>query len=247
MVSLRFFHEGPAAPFGWARVLSSAPVRVLIVEDDVKLSRFLVRVFVEEGWTADACSHGRDAIQQALSGGYDLIVLDWMLPDIDGVSVCRELRDRASRTPILMLTARSDLGEKVIGLDAGADDYLVKPFELEELLARVRALVRRASGFTTHRVGPLEIDPMARAVRLDRQAVQLTAREYALLLHLVQHKERVVTRTKLLVHIWGLSFDPGSNLVDVHISRLRQKLGAHAAMIETIRGVGYRLTETPAL
>lgn len=227
-------------------MLRSEPVRVLIVEDDSKLSRFLARIFVEEGWTTDACSNGKDAIQQAMSGGYDLIVLDWMLPDIDGVSICRELRNRALRTPILMLTARGDLGERVIGLDAGADDYLTKPFELEELLARIRALVRRASGFTTHRVGALEIDPMARAVRLERSAIQLTAREYALLLHLVQHKEQVVTRTKLLVHIWGLSFDPGSNLVDVHISRLRQKLGAHASMIETVRGVGYRLTEKPA-
>lgn len=221
-------------------------MRVLVVEDDSKLSRFLVRVFTEEGFAADACFSGSDAIQQASSGLYDLLVLDWMLPDIDGVSICRELRKKALRTPILMLTARGDLGERVIGLDAGADDYLIKPFEIDELLARIRALLRRASGFTTSRIGALEIDPTARVVRLEQKQVPLTSREYGLLLHLVQNKEKVVTRTQLLVHIWGLSFDPGSNLVDVHISRLRQKLGDHAAMIETVRGVGYRLTETPS-
>ena len=221
-------------------------MRVLIVEDDCKLARFLVRAFVEEGWTADACAKGSDALKQAFSGGYDLIVLDWMLPDLDGLSVCRQLRERMLRTPILMLTARGELGDRVMGLDVGADDYLVKPFELDELLARARALVRRASGYATHRVGPLEIDAMRRAVRIDGELVQLTAREYALLMHLVQHKEQILTRTALLVHIWGLSFDPGSNLVDVHISRLRQKLGPHGGMIETVRGVGYRLTDAPA-
>lgn len=221
-------------------------MRLLVVEDDLKLSRFLVRVFVEEGWAADACYRGGEAIEQASAGLYDLIVLDWMLPDIDGVSICRELRSRALRTPILMLTARGDLGEKVIGLEAGADDYLIKPFEIDELLARIRALVRRASGFPVLRIGAIEVDPLGRVVRLEERPIQLTSREYALLLHLVQHKEKVVTRTQLLVHIWGLSFDPGSNLVDVHISRLRQKLGHHASIIETVRGVGYRLTETPS-
>lgn len=221
-------------------------MRLLVVEDDQRLSRFLVRVFVEEGWVADACARGDEAIRQASSGLYDVLVLDWMLPDIDGVSVCRELRGRAVRTPILMLTARGDLGEKVIGLEAGADDYLIKPFEIDELLARIRALVRRSSGFPALRMGAVEIDPLGRTVRLEQKPIQLTSREYALLLHLVQHKEKVVTRTQLLVHIWGLSFDPGSNLVDVHMSRLRQKLGGHATMIETVRGVGYRLTETPA-
>lgn len=227
-------------------MLGSRAVRVLIVEDDFKLARFLVRAFVEEGWTADACSKGSDALKQAVSGGYDLVVLDWMLPDLDGLSVCRQLRERMLRTPILMLTARGELGDRVMGLDAGADDYLVKPFELDELLARIRALVRRASGYAAHRVGPLEIDAMRRAVRVDGELVQLTAREYALLMHLVQQKEQILSRTTLLVHIWGLSFDPGSNLVDVHISRLRQKLGRHGAMIETVRGVGYRLTDAPA-
>lgn len=221
-------------------------MRLLVVEDDLKLSRFLIRVFVEEGWAADACFRGSEAIAQASSGLYDLLLLDWMLPDIDGVSICRELRKKALRTPILMLTARGDLGERVIGLEAGADDYLIKPFEIDELLARIRALVRRASGFPALRIGALEIDPMGRLVRLEQKPIQLTSREYALLLHLVQHKEKVVTRTHLLVHIWGLSFDPGSNLVDVHISRLRQKLGDHSAMIETVRGVGYRLNEMPS-
>lgn len=226
-------------------MIASRAVRVLVVEDDRKLSRFLVRVFVEEGWAADACEAGQDAIRQASAGLYDLIVLDWMLPDLDGVSVCRRLRDKGLRTPILMLTARGELGERVLGLDAGADDYLVKPFEIDELLARIRALIRRAAGFSTLRAGPLEIDPMGRVVRLGQKTIQLTAREYALLLHLVQNKDKTIRRTHLLAHIWGLSFDPGTNLVEVHMSRLRNKLGEHAPMIETVRGVGYRLREEP--
>ena len=221
-------------------------VKVLVVEDDAKLSRFLIRVLVEEGFTADGCATGADAIAQASSRLYDLIVLDWMLPDVDGLAVCRQLRSQGVSTPILMLTARGELRERVLGLETGADDYLVKPFEVEELVARIRALVRRASGFAKLGVGPLELDRVGREVKLAGHVLDLTSREYALLLDFVHHAEKIVTRTELLARVWGTSFDPGSNLVEVHVSRLRDKLGDHAWMIETVRGAGYRLTATSA-
>ncbi len=219
-------------------------MKVLVVEDDAKLSRFLVRVLVEEGYAADSCGTGADALAQASSGIYDLLILDWMLPDIDGLSVCRRLRQGGTLTPILMLTARGEVRERVLGLDTGADDFLVKPFEIEELVARLRALLRRASGFANVRVGGLEMDRVGREVRIAGKSLDLTSREYALLLDLVHHAEKVVTRTELLARVWGTSFDPGSNIVEVHVSRLRDKLGEHAWMIETVRGAGYRLTAT---
>jgi len=217
-------------------------VKVLVVEDDSKLSRFLLRVLLEEGFATDACGKGVDAIQQASTGIYDLILLDWMLPDIDGLSVCRKLREDGITTPILMLTARGELRERVLGLETGADDYLVKPFEVEELVARIRALVRRAAGFAKIGVGALELDRVGRVVVLAGKKLDLTSREYALLLDFMHRAEKVVSRTELLARVWGTSFDPGSNLVEVHVSRLRDKLGDHAWMIETVRGAGYRLT-----
>ncbi len=216
-------------------------MKILVVEDDTKVSRFLVRVLQEEGYATDACATGERGVEQGRAGGYDLILLDWMLPDIDGLSVCRELRARGVATPILMLTARGETGERVMGLEAGADDYVVKPFEIEELVARVRALLRRSSGFASFRCGDLEIDRIGHRVHLAGRALDLTAREYALLLHLAHRADRVVTRTMLLAQVWGTSFDPGSNLVEVHVSRVRDKLGAHAWMVETVRGAGYRL------
>lgn len=216
-------------------------MKILVVEDDTKVSRFLVRVLQEEGYATDECATGERGVEQGRAGGYDLILLDWMLPDIDGLSVCRELRARGVATPILMLTARGETGERVMGLEAGADDYVVKPFEIEELVARVRALLRRSSGFASFRCGDLEIDRIGHRVHLAGRALDLTAREYALLLHLAHRADRVVTRTMLLAQVWGTSFDPGSNLVEVHVSRVRDKLGAHAWMVETVRGAGYRL------
>ncbi|MBX3185568.1 MAG: response regulator transcription factor [Labilithrix sp.] len=221
-------------------------MKVLVVEDDVKLSRFLVRLLSEEGLTADACASGSDAIAQASTGIYDLVVLDWMLPDTDGIAVCRAVRQAGLATPILMLTARGELRERVLGLETGADDYIVKPFEVEELVARVRSLLRRASGFRSLRVGPLAIDRVGRIAALDGATLDLTAREYALLVDLVHHAEKVVTRTELLTRVWGTKFDPSSNLVEVHVSRLRDKLGVFANMLETVRGAGYRLTAKPS-
>jgi DNA-binding response OmpR family regulator len=216
-------------------------VRVLVVEDDQKLARFLERVLSEEGYAVDRCSSGADAVTQADSGSYNLILLDWMIPVLDGLEVCRQIRRRGSTVPILMLTARDQVGERVLGLDAGADDYLVKPFEIEELLARVNALLRRAAGHPHLRLGALEIDRAGRRALLDGQPLELTTRELALLMHLAHRNQRVVTRSELLSQVWSLKFDPESNLVEVHISRLRDKLGKYAWMIETVRGRGYRL------
>jgi DNA-binding response OmpR family regulator len=216
-------------------------VKVLILEDDRRQASFLARVLSEEGFAVDGCSSGADAIAQAGGVAYDLILLDWMLPDTDGLSVCREIRRAGGTAPILMLTARSETRERVLGLEAGADDYMGKPFEVDELVARVRALLRRTSGFAAMRYGDLELDRVTRQAKMAGVTLTLTHREYALLVHLLHRAERIVTRSDLLSHVWALRFDPGSNLLDVHISRLRDKLGDRAWMIETVRGVGYRL------
>jgi DNA-binding response OmpR family regulator len=216
-------------------------VKVLLLEDDQRLARFLSRVLTEEGLAVDLCGRGVDAIAQAEGSLYDLIVLDWMVPDTDGLTVCREIRRAGSTAPVMMLTARGETRERVLGLDSGADDYMVKPFEVDEFVARVRALMRRASGFAEVRCGDLQIDPVARQAKLGGVPLTLTGRECALLLHLLHRADRTVKRSELLAHVWGMHFDPGSNLVEVHVSRLRDKLGDRAWMIETVRGVGYRL------
>jgi two-component system, OmpR family, response regulator len=216
-------------------------MKALVLEDDQKVARFLARVLSEEGLVVDISTRGTDAIARADCCPYDLIVLDWMVPGTDGLTVCRELRRAGSTAPILMLTARGEVRDRILGLESGADDYMVKPFEVDELVARVRALLRRTSGFQALRCGDLEIDRVAPQAKLSGVALALTRREYALLLHLLHRSGQVVKRTDLLAHVWGMRFDPGSNLVDVHISRLRDKLADRAWMIETVRGVGYRL------
>lgn len=235
------------APAARARRLDD--VKVLVVEDNRKLGSFLVRALQEEGYAVDLVTSGATALEQAASVPYDLVVLDWMLPELDGLSVCRALRARGSRTPILMLTARAEVSERVVALDAGADDYVSKPFALDELLARVRACLRRGGGGEgAHllRVGPLVLDRLSRRVTIDGRSVELTARELALLAHLAANAGRVVHRTELLAKVWELSFDPGSNVIDVHVRNLRDKLGPHSAMIETVRGVGHRLDPSRA-
>jgi len=219
----------------------AADVKVLLLEDDAKVARFLARVLGEEGYAVDVCTSGADALHQIESRAYDLVVLDWMIPDLDGLSVCRELRRSGSTVPILMLTARGEAKERVLGLDAGADDYLVKPFDTDELVARVRALIRRTAGFPRTRCGPLEIDRVQRRAVIAGKPLQLTRREFSLLLHFMHRVDRVLPRSEILSHVWETNFDPGSNVVEVHVRRLREKLGEHAWMIETVRGVGYRL------
>lgn len=216
-------------------------MKVLVVEDDKKLADLLSRALTEEGYAVDVVGEGASVAERAARGGYGLLVLDWMLPDVDGVTVCRRVRETRSTVPVLMLTARGDLKDRVTGLDAGADDYLVKPFEIEELLARVRALGRRAEKATRLSCGAIEIDRVARQVRIGGAVLSLTAREYGILVYLVEHAGRAVSRAELLQNVWETTHDPGTNVVEVHVSRLREKLAGHDANIETVRGQGYRL------
>ncbi|MBL8679758.1 MAG: response regulator transcription factor [Myxococcales bacterium] len=216
-------------------------MKILVVEDDKRLASFLARVLSEEGFAVDSCHNGTDGARQGRTGAYDAIILDWMLPERDGLAVCRELRQGGCAVPILMLTARGEVRERVVGLEAGADDFLVKPFDVDELVARVHALIRRATGHARLRVGAIEIDRVERKARFRDTPLDLTTREYALLLHLVYHAGRVVTRSELLARVWETNFDPSSNFVEVQISRLRDKLGEGASLIETVRGMGYRL------
>jgi DNA-binding response OmpR family regulator len=216
-------------------------LKILVAEDDRKLSLFLQRVLVEEGFAADGCATGADALSQARSGIYDLLVLDWMLPDGNGIDVCRHLRQEGNGLPILMLTARGEVRERILGLESGADDYLVKPFEIDELVARLHALLRRASGHRRLEFGQLLVDQVDRLATIDGQLLDLTQREFALLVHLAHRQGRIVTRTELLSQVWSTQFDPESNVIEAHMSRLRDKMGEFAWMIDTVRGRGYRL------
>lgn len=220
-------------------------MRLLIVEDEPKMARMLQRGLGEEGYQVDVCTRGEDAKRQARAVAYDAIVLDWGLPDIDGVTIVRELREAGSHTPVLMLTARGTTGEKVTGLRAGADDYLVKPFDFEELLARIAALLRRAGQRAAHaRLGSVELDPERRVLRGPRGVVELTAREFALAMEFFAHARDVLTRSHLLSAAWGTDFDRTYNVVDVYVGYLRAKLaevGADDIEIATVRGMGYRL------
>ena len=224
----------------------SKSAKILVVEDNPKVARFLRRLLSDEGLVADACADGDEAVRQVRNGVYDLVLLDWMLPGQDGLSVCRELRRVGSNVPVLMLTARGELRERVLGLKSGADDYLVKPFEVEELVARIHALLRRTQSARRVNLGGMEIDLEKRCLLIDGLSVFVTGRELDLLLHLANRVDEVVTRAELLARIWQMPFDPGSNVVDVQVRRLREKLGARAWMVETVRGVGYRLrSEAP--
>ena len=221
-------------------------MKALIVEDDAEIAQLIAQALEREGFTVDHCDRGTAALRQAGMVAYDIVLLDWMLPELDGLTICRELRKSGVTASILMLTARGEVRERILGLETGADDYLVKPFEVDELLARVRALVRRNRGFGRLKIGDLEVDRLRHVVLADGKPLDLTSREYALLIYLAQSRGRVVPRSELLAQVWATTFDPGSNIVEVHVSRLRDKLGPRAWMIDTIRGKGYRLRETQA-
>lgn len=223
------------------------PIRVLVVEDDPPLADFLERALKDEGMDTTLCGTVATGIEMGSKQPFDVLVLDWMLPDGDGISVCTTLRARGNTTPILMLTARGEVHDRVTGLKSGADDYLVKPFELEELLARLDALVRRSAYASVVKMGALEIDRLGRRVMLGDKALDLTSIEYRLLVRLASEAGSAVERAALLSDVWGLKFDPGSGIVEVHISRLRDKLGDASWMVETVRGTGYRLRLEPKL
>jgi two-component system OmpR family response regulator len=222
-------------------------MRVLIVEDQAKLAALLARGLREEGHAADVAGRGEDALWMAAAAPYDAIVLDIMLPGIDGLETCRALRKRDVWSPVLMLTARDAVGDRVSGLDAGADDYLTKPFSFEELLARLRALVRRAPAErpVTVEVGDLRLDPAAHRVWRGDDELELSAKEFALLELLMRRPGTVLSRSQLLEGAWDMSYERRSNIVDVYIKQLREKIDRPfgSDTIETVRGVGYRLTE----
>jgi DNA-binding response OmpR family regulator len=215
-------------------------MNVLVVEDDTQLANLLERVFREEGHDVALARDLAHAQTALANGSFELVVLDWMLPDGDGLELCAELRDRKPQLAVLMLTARGEVQDRVAGLRAGADDYLNKPFEIEELLARVQAVLRRVNQGWVSRVGGLEIDRRTQAVQAAGARLNLTAREYALLVRLADAPDVCVSRSQLLADVWNVSFDPGSGVLDVHLSRLRDKLGEYAWMIETVRGQGLR-------
>jgi DNA-binding response OmpR family regulator len=219
-------------------------MRVLFVEDDKKIISFVRRGLKEQGFVVDVCEDGDEGFALATGQAYDVILLDIMLPGRDGLTILRQLREMKNTVPVILLTARSALNERVEGLNLGADDYLGKPFYIEELFARIHAVTRRASGrqLSLLQDGELVVNLITREVRTARGGVELTAREFNLLALLMRSPGRVYTRTQILEHVWGYFFDPQTNVVDVYIRRLRSKMdtGPGRPRIETVRGVGYR-------
>ena len=222
-------------------------MRILLVEDQPKLARAVSRGLEREGYAVDVAGRGDDALFQARVYEYDAVVLDVLLPGGNGFEVCRTLRDDGCWSPILMLTARDRVEDRIRGLDAGADDYLVKPFAFGELLARLRALIRRTPSErpAVLRIGDLMIDPATRTVTRDDRPVDLTAREFAVLEFLARHAGEVVTRTQMIEHVWDRNFEGASNIVDVYVGYLRRKLEQPFGrpLIRTIRGAGYALED----
>src|SRR5437764_817150 len=220
------------------------PMRILVVEDDKKIASFVVNGLKQSGFAVDHAADGEDALFQAQTVAYDAGVVDLMLPKLDGLSLIQQLRAQGVRIPILILSAKATVDDRVRGLQAGGDDYLTKPFAFSELLARVQALIRRASQTpepTRLAVGDLSLDLITREVRRGSEKIELQPREFALLEYLMRHANRPVTKTMILEHIFDYSFDPQTNVVDVLVHRLRRKVDEHKAMIHTMRGVGYVL------
>ena len=221
-------------------------MHVLIVEDHPNVSNYIKRALEEQGYAVDLARTGQEALDWAEVATFDLIVLDIMLPEINGITVCRRLRSQGNQAAILMLTARDTVDDRVIGLDAGADDYLVKPFELKELLARLRALTRRHIAKTsTLKVANLSLDTRTRVVMRDNTLIKLTAKEYAVLECLMREPSRVITRTEIAESIWNYDVYNQSNVVDVYIRNLRRKIDDPFGLklIHTVRGAGYRLSD----
>ncbi len=224
-------------------------MHVLIIEDDKQAAGYVAKGLRESGHTVTVANNGDDGLMMARSGNFDVLVVDRMLPDMDGLDIIKNIRKEGHHTPVLILSALSDVGHRVEGLQVGGDDYLTKPFAFSELQARLEALVRRANPETAakkFRVGDLELDLLTRVVRRGETAIELQPREFTLLAYLMQHADQVVTRTMLLENVWEYNFDPQTNVVDVHISRLRGKIdrGFETQLLETVRGAGYRLVNS---
>lgn len=218
-------------------------MRILIVEDSPRIASFLRKGLAEEGYAVETSENGDDAYAKGTEQEFDAAIVDVMLPGRTGIELVRDLRAAGVRIPILMLTARDLTENKIEGLDAGADDYLTKPFDFTELTARLRALMRRSTVVSTPilQVGPIELDPALREIRRDGEPVALTPKEYALLEYLLRNPNRPLSRATIMEHVWGIRFDPGTNVVDVFINSLRNKLDPEREYIQTVRGVGYVL------
>jgi DNA-binding response OmpR family regulator len=223
-------------------------MRVLVVDDDKKIAAFIAKALKAEGYAVDVIHNGDEAMAAILSAGFDAIVLDIMLAGRDGLSVLKQMRTRGILTPVLLLSARAEVNERVEGLKAGADDYLAKPFALEELVARVQVLARRGGGnkATVLRVADLTLDTATRIARRGKQQIELTAREFRLLEYLMRSPGRICTRMMIFEQVWDYHFDPGSNLIDVYVGKLREKIDAEfePKLLHNVRGVGYVMKET---
>jgi two-component system OmpR family response regulator len=218
-------------------------MRILVIEDDSEAAAYLVKGLTESGHRVDLAEHGRTGLDIARRESFDAMIIDRMLPGLDGLSIIAALRAAKNQTPVLVLSALSDVEERVKGLRSGCDDYLSKPFALSELLARLEALTRRSSAETKLQVGDLEMDLLARTVTRGEQPIELLPREFRLLEYLMRHAGHIVTRTMLLEKVWDHHFDPQTNVIDVHVSRLRQKIdkGFDKPLLHTVRGSGYTL------
>ena len=229
-------------------------MKILLIEDEQAIADFVAPGLSARGFEVQHCTDGNDGLAQALMGGHAAIVLDIMLPGLDGLSILTALRRESVKTPVVLLTARNELGDRIQGLELGADDYLAKPFYVEELAARIHALLRRVNGEHPDaelRAGRLRLDRITREVRCGAEHVELTGREFSLLAYLMRTPGQVYTRGQILEHVWGYDFDPNTNVVDVCIKRIRGKLasidalGDGAGLIESVRGSGYRLRPLP--
>jgi len=218
-------------------------MRILLVEDEVKVGSFIRKALEEESYAVDLCTDGNQAVELARTGEYDLMILDLMLPGLSGLAALAQIRQARVKTPVLILTARSRVDEKVKGLDAGADDYLTKPFAIEELLARVRVLIRRGSGEATGllQLDDLVLNSVTREVTRAGHRIELTSKEYALLEYFMRNADRVLTRAMIAEHVWNLDFDTFTNVIDVYVNYLRNKIdrGHACKLIHTVRGSGY--------
>jgi len=225
-------------------------MRLLVVEDENKVLSFLKQGLEEERYIVDTASDGVAGLEMAMNNYFDAIILDVMLPGKDGFTVLKELRDAGVATPVLMLTARNNVEDKVAGLDLGADDYLAKPFEFSELVARLRSLLRRSvpEKSTKLRCGELTLDTIAHIAYRNGREIDLTSKEYTLLEYLMRNKNRILSRSTITQHVWRHNFDPESNIIDVYVKRLRVKIDAENErhLIQSIRGVGYRMREIPS-
>jgi DNA-binding response OmpR family regulator len=223
----------------------SADVRILVVEDEAAAARLLARGLREQSFAVDIAPDGRAAMEKILDNTYDLVVLDRMLPGVDGMRVCQEIRRMGLNTPVLMLTARDGVNDRIAGLDSGADDYLTKPYDFGELLARIRALLRRGPTLEDPliAIADLEIDTRTHRVRRGGESIELTAKEYALLELMARRADEVISREEIAEHVWDEDYDPFSNLIEVYIQRLRRKIdqGREPKLLHTRRGEGYRL------